>query len=239
MIDKHAPVFLLAGGPGSREKKGPDPLFRHVFQQTGIQKPTVAYIGAASGDNPVFRLWLSKVMQKAGAGKVTLAPLYGRKGDPEKARAVIEASDLIFISGGDVDEGMRVLREKEMIGILRHHHQAGKPFFGMSAGSIMLARQWIRWTDEDDDASAELFDCLGFAPIFCDTHGEDDGWEELKALIGCFPSGTTGYGIISGAAVVVKPEGTVSALGGKVHRFRRQDHGVVQIEDLVPGKNIR
>ena len=78
---------------------------------------------------------------------------------------------------------MRVLREKEMIGVLRRLHREGKPFFGTSAGSIMLASQWIRWADPNDEASAELFDCLGLAPVFCDTHGEDDGWEELQALL--------------------------------------------------------
>ena len=46
----------------------------------------------------------------------------------------------------------------------------------------MLARRWVRWTDPHNDDSAELFPCLGFAPVFCDTHGEGDGWGELRAL---------------------------------------------------------
>jgi hypothetical protein len=91
----------------------------------------------------------------------------------------------------------------------------------LSVGSIMLARQWIRWRDPDDEASSELFDCLGFAPVLCDTHGEAEGWEELKALLTLSPTGAIGHGIASGTAIVVEPDGAVSALGG-----------VVQIESL-------
>jgi cyanophycinase-like exopeptidase len=219
-----------------RNRKGPDPILQSVFKLTGVRKPTVAYVGAASGDNAEFRLWMAGLMQKSGAGQVTLAPLCGRQGDAEKAKVVLEASDLIFVSGGDVEEGMRVLREKEIISLLHRLHQQGKLFFGTSAGSIMLARQWIRWPDPDDEANAELFDCLGLASVFCDTHGEDDGWEELQALLHLSPVGTIGHGIVSGAGLIVKPDGTVSAIGGEAHRFQKKASGVFQIESLCPDK---
>jgi cyanophycinase-like exopeptidase len=231
------PIFLIAGGRGIRMWKGPDPLLQAVFRQTGIQRPTVAYIGTASGDNPAFRVMISNRLQKAGAGKVTLAPLCGRRGNAEKAKAVIETSDLVFFSGGDVEEGMRVLKEKGMIDPLRRLYRAGKPFFGISAGSIMLAHQWIRWKDPDDDTSAEIFDCLSLAYVLCDTHGEAEGWEELKALLALSPIDTIGYGIVSGTAIVVSPDGTVSALGGEVHRFQKQASGVMQIKNLFPSEN--
>ena len=47
----------------------------------------------------------------------------------------------------------------------------------------MLSRQWIAWSDPDDDATAAPFDCLGFAPLLCDTHAEEDDWNELRALL--------------------------------------------------------
>jgi hypothetical protein len=101
----------------------------------------------------------------------------------------------------------------------------------------MLARKWVRWRDPHNDESAELFSCLGLAPILCDTHGEGDGWEELKALLALSPTGTTGYGIASGAAIVVEPDRTLSALGGEVDRFRRWTNGVVPIKSLVPNRD--
>ena len=235
MPDARAPLYLVAGGRGADRPRGPDPLIREVVRRTGIARPRVAYVGAASGDNAAFRLWIAGILGKAGAGAVTLAPLCGKRGDPDKAKAVLEASDLVFISGGDVETGMRVLEETGMMPFLRRLFRAGTPFFGVSAGSIMLARKWVRWSDPSDDSSARLFPCMGFGPVLCDTHGEAEGWEELRALLALTPSGTVGYGIVSGAAIVIEPDGSVRALSGEVHRFRKRAGGVAQVESLFPG----
>jgi dipeptidase E len=234
MSDTRAPLYLIAGGPHSIRQKGPDPLVQEVLERTGASRPRVAYVGAASGDNPAFRLLISRVLEKAGAGRVTLAPLCGRRGSLQKASAVLEEADVIFISGGDVEEGMRVLQEKGAATLLRRLWREGKHLFGVSAGSIMLARRWVRWTDPGNEESAELFPCLGVAPVLCDTHGESDGWGELRALLSLCSAGTTGYGIVSGAALKVEGDGAVSALGGEVHVFRRRKSGVAQIESMLP-----
>jgi peptidase E len=239
MAEASAPIFLLAGGRGMKMRKGPDPLLQEVFRRVGCRRPTVAYVGAASSDRTEFRLWIASLLQRAGAGAVTLAPLCGRRGDAEKAKTVIESSDLVFLSGGDVEEGMQVLDEKGMVTVLRRLHRAGKLFFGMSAGSIMLSQRWVRWKDPADDTSPERFDCLGLAPILCDTHGEEDGWEELQVLLALSPNGTIGYGIVSGTAVVVETDGTVSALGAEIHRFQKRSGAVIQIEGLIPDKSGR
>jgi cyanophycinase-like exopeptidase len=237
MTDRQRPVYLLAGGRGMDRRKGPDPLLRAALglgDGRDRHSPSVAYIGAASGDNAVFRAWIARMLQKAGAGPVTLAPLCGKRANPVRAREVLEAADVVFVSGGDVEEGMRVLEDADMAGFLRGLAGAGKPFFGVSAGSIMLARQWVRWRDPSDDSTAELFPCLGIASVFCDTHGEADGWEELKALMRLAPARAVGHGIVSGSALVAAPDGSLSALGGEVHRFARRSGVPVQIDSLRP-----
>jgi cyanophycinase-like exopeptidase len=231
-----APLFLLAGGRGAVKKRGTDPLLTGAIQQAGTSRPSVAYVGAASGDNAAFRVFIGRMLKSAGAGEIVPALLCGKRADPAKAAGVISAADLVFISGGDVEEGMRVLEEKGMIPVLRTVYKSGRPFFGVSAGSIMLAKSWVRWTDPEDDASVELFHCMGFASVLCDTHGEDDGWGELQAMLALCPTGTTGYGIVSGTALVVAPDGDVAARGGDVHVFRRRASGVVQIASLRPIK---
>ena len=237
MAEGRGPVFLISGGQTMRKRKDPDPLLQAVIRRTGVRRPMIAYLGTASRDDDTFRLWFTRLLQKAGAGEITLAPLCGGHGDPEKAKAILKASDLVFMSGGDVEEGMRILEEREMSGFLRRLSRSGKPFFGVSAGSIMLARKWVRWRDPHNDERAELFSCLGLAPILCDTHGEGDGWEELKALLALSPTGATGYGIASGTAIVVEPDRTLSALGGEVDRFRRRADGVLPIKSLVVDRN--
>jgi len=233
MTERDAPVFLLAGGPGSR-RSTPDPLLREVFEAAGRATPSVAYVGAASGDNRRFFSMLSAYMRASGAGGVKLVRLAARKPDVERARGDLEAADIVFLSGGDVEEGMAVLQRTGAVSVLDRLFRAGKPFFGLSAGSIMLAYRWIRWQDPDDEASAVAFPCLGFAPVLIDTHGEAEGWVELVALLGLERNGAVGFGVPTGAGLRVRPGGAVSAMGGPVHRFARGSSSVERIEDLKP-----
>jgi len=239
MADVRGPIFLISGGQTMRKRKDPDPLLQMVIRRTGVRRPMISYLGTASEDDDAFRLWFTRLLQRAGAGEVTLVPLCGRRGDPKRAKAILEASDLVFVSGGDVQKGMRVLVEKKMTGFLRRLHRSGKLFLGVSAGSIMLARKWVWWKDRHNDESAEIFSCLGLAPILCDTHGEGEGWVELKTLLMLSPTGAIGYGIPSGAAIAVEPGRGLSVLDGEVDRFRRRTDGVVRIKALVPDKRAR
>jgi len=234
MSDKRKPVCLIAGGRGSARRRGADPLIGHALRCAGVEKPGVAYIGAASGDNTEFFAFIRRILARSGAGDVILAPLCGKRADPAKAARVMESAPIIFMSGGDVDEGMETIKRTGMAKLLRELYRNGKHFFGVSAGSIMLARKWIRWRDPEDDAGAELFPCLSLAPVFCDTHDEKDGWEELRALQALAPAGSISYGIPSGAGLIVEPDGVVRALGGEVHRFGRRKNVVVQLDSLLP-----
>ena len=127
---------------------------------------------------------------------------------------ILEAADVIFISGGDVELGMQTLAKRKLDTFLRALYRHGKPFFGISAGSIMLAREWVRWRDPEDVTTAELFPCLGLADILCDTHDEKSGWEELQAALALKKNGTLGYGIATGTGVIVFPDGRGSRAGG-------------------------
>ena len=141
---------------------------------------------------------------------------------------------MVFISGGDVEAGMEVLEERQILPFLRELFERGKPFFGTSAGSIMLAWQWVRWEDPDDDATASIFPCMGFAPIVCDTHGEAEGWEELRTLLRLSPEGTLGYGIPAGAGLCVYPDGKLEAISAPVHCYANSGGAVLRSTDLLP-----
>ncbi len=226
-------IYLLAGGRGSL-RTDRDPLLTRVLASCGVPQPSIAYVGAASGDSQPFFSMISRHLRRCGAGRVTLAPLAGKRGKLEKARAILESADIVFISGGDVEAGMEVLEERQILPFLRELFERGKPFFGTSAGSIMLGWQWVRWEDPDDDATASLFPCMGFAPIVCDTHGEAEEWEELHTLLRLTPEGTFGYGIPTGAGLCVYPDGTLEALGAPVHRYAKSGGVVVRSADLPP-----
>lgn len=227
------PVYLLAGGR-PRNGQAFNPLLQAVFQESGKEHPTIAYVGAASEENKAFYLMMAAMLKGVGAGKIRHAVLASPKADIKKAREILESADIVYISGGDVEQGMQVVQEKNVAEYLVGLYKQGKPFFGVSAGSIMLAKEWIRWRDPDDDATAEIFPCLGLAPVICDTHGEQDRWEELQALLALEKDGTTGYGIVSGTAIKVFPDGKIEALGGAIHQYTKHNGKVERIGDILP-----
>jgi len=226
---KPIPIHLMAGGPGSL-KKAADPALVRIIESTGVKSPAIAYIGAASGDDRRFFGWIAEYLKKAGAGEILLAPLSGRA-NIKKAETIIGSADLIFVSGGDVEAGMAILDKTGLSAFLRSMHAAGHRIMGVSAGSIMLARQWVRWRDPDDNSTAEVFPCLGVAPICCDTHGEEDGWEELHALIGLLPDGEKGYGLRTGATISVDATGKIELVAGTVDVFTKK-RGKIRHADL-------
>jgi len=231
------PVYLLAGGR-PRRRKTPDPLIQVVFRESGRVAPDIAYIGTASNDAAWFFNFIAKDLKGAGAGRVSHALIFPKNADLKKAKNILKSADIVFISGGDVEKGIQVLREKKMFDFLLQLYELGKLFFGLSAGSIMLAKEWVRWRDPDDDTTAEVFPCLGLAPIICDTHAEEDGWQELKALLVLEQDNVKGYGIPSGTAIKVFPDGKVEALGGAIHQYIRRGERVERSPDILPA-NVR
>ena len=227
------PVYLLAGGR-SRNRTLPDPLIQAVFKESGTLSPTVAYVGTANGDDKSFFDFMADALRQTGARQVTHALIAPEKADLKKAQNILKSAEIVFISGGDVERGIEALKEKDMIDFLAGLYGQGKFFFGLSAGSIMLAKEWVRWRDPDDDSSAELFPCLGFAPVICDTHAESDGWEELQAALKLEKENTRGYGIGTGSCLKVYPGGKVEALGGAVDQYVHHHGKVEKLADLLP-----
>ena len=226
------PVFLLAGGR-PRGSDTTDQLIRAVLDESGKQSPSIAYTGTASGDDSNFFSRMGGMLQISGAGKITHAIIASQNADLDKTRDILQAADIVFVGGGDVDGGMRVLWEKDMMGFLEGLYMQGKVFFGTSAGAIMLAKEWVRWTDPDDADSAELFPCLNFASVICDCHDEDGGWQELIAALELKETGTVGYGLSSGTGIKVYPDGNVEALAEPVYRYKRENDRVKKIANLA------
>lgn len=227
------PVFLLAGGRPA-DRRANDLLIREALCASDKKAPSVGYVGAANDDSDDFFNRLSFLFRENGAGEVRHALLAPGDADISKAKSILRLSDVIYISGGDVDTGMRILCERAMIHFLAELYQKGKPFFGLSAGSIMLAEKWVRWRNPDDDATVERFPCIGLVPVLCDTHDEEGGWEELKVLLMHEKEGAIGYGIAAGTALRVFPDKRAEALGGAVHRYVRRGGDVERISDLLP-----
>ena len=227
-------VYLLSGD-SYHHRKSRDPLIREMLAETGSAHPRVAYIGAASGDDPVFFKVIKTLFERTGAGHVEMVPLASPDADLSHAKSLLESADVIFISEGDVDLGMSIIRDRNIAGLIRARYRAGAVLAGFSAGSILLSRQWVRWLDPDDDATAESFDCIGIVPLVCDMHDEGFGWEELKTLLRLRQvNDEIGYGIPTSMGLRVHPDGRIEAIGGMVHRYTFRDGRVDNIGDISP-----
>ena len=224
------PVYLLAGGRGGGNM---DSVIRRIFKDIDLPSPNIAYVGAANGESREFFGWMATMLKNVHECSLVHARIGGRA-DLQKAKDALLTADAIFVGGGDVEAGMEILEKKNMSGIFFDLFAQGKLCFGVSAGSIMLAREWVRWKNPDDDSTAELFPCLGVAPVLCDTHSEADNWEELQAALALGKNGAMGYGIRSNACLVVQPNGNIEALGGTVDVYSRRSGMIKKLADLVP-----
>ena len=212
-------VVLMAGaGPGTGKKSVR--FHDQAVAATGQKKPTIAYVGAASGDSKVFEKMLGTLLFGLTA-KVKSVPLTKKSLKTSEAKQILADVDLVFVSGGDVDAGMKVIHERELAPYFRELHAQGKPMEGVSAGSIMLGKHWVRF-DEKDDTKAEVFDCLGVVPHSFDAHSEADHWEELQVLARLLSKRAkppeTVVGLVSGHCAIWD-DGRLTALGGPLHRF--------------------
>ena len=218
------PTTLIAGKFGSRHF-GTKPYLADAVRLTGRDKPVALYIGAASGDDRNFGAALATLLKGAGVRKVVWPKLSkAKKKDASAARAALHETDLVFVGGGDVEAGVAALREADLVDALHGAAKRGVVFVGMSAGAIMLGERWIRWPREGaGDDEAETFECLGLAPCSLDTHGEGEGWGETQSFAAVrareLGAKACAYGVPSGAALVIRADGSLVARGDAVTVF--------------------
>jgi len=232
-------IHLVGGGPGALLATRAH-IKRAVaaLNKEAKKKPLVAYVGVASNDNVGFQKMLSAAFLGTGA-RIEMAKLARKTAKVSNARALLADCDLVFMSGGDVEHGMNLLNERGVADELRALAAAGKPFLGISAGSIMTCKEWVRFPD-DDDARAEPFACLGIAPVHMDAHSEDDGWSELRVLVRLIAArqgDALGYGVPSKGCLRVEVEGAgaprLAALGAPIARI-----GAVDAEPPIEKKPL-
>lgn len=229
-------IHLIGGGPGAILATR-----RHIKQAiraVGKPKPLVAYVGAASNDNAGFQKMLSGLFAGTGA-RLESVKLARKNASVATARRLLDGCDIVFMSGGDVEHGMTILNERGVSDDLRRLSAAGKPFIGISAGSIMTGRHWVRFPG-DDDARAEPFACLGIAPVDMDAHSEADGWPELRTLVRLLATkdaDAVGYGVPSKGCLRVDLDSArpkLTALGAAIARIGARAGKPVDRAPLAP-----
>jgi len=209
--------------------------------------PVVAYVGAASGDDPGFQGWIGSEIERAG-GRVVGAKLASPRAKVSAARAVLDDCDVVFVSGGDVEAGMNVLKDRGALPLFRALARDGRPMIGISAGSIMLGRAWVHFPDDDSpkkrsaDERASLFECMGIVPLHVDAHAEEDRWAELRVVLRLLSAvgeaNPVGYGLTRKGGILVEPLGDelqITAFGTPAPRFVARGARVTETAPLPLG----
>ena len=215
------PVYLFAGGRGKTIFSSFTEMGK-IIRSTGKKRPDVVVVGVASlRDNRLIFLFMAMLIKLSCKCRVRRVAIAHPKADVEKARQLLQKADVIFMSGGDAEAGMKILAEKRLVDFFRELVKQGKLILGASAGTIMMSEKWVRWSNPDDDATAEHYSCLGLAPVICDTHAEDDNWVELKTALQLEKEGVIGYGIPSGAYLKAYPDGRLEAAVEPIARYSK------------------
>lgn len=196
----------MAGGR-PRDPNAMAQMMSYAFK--GMEKPHVAYIGTANNDNPAFYQMMKSMLKWAGADKVTFVHLAKKNPDLDDARTTLANADVIFLSGGEVEDGMNWLAKYNLCTFLRELYNSGKRFLGVSAGVIMMGTHWVHWDVEGDDNTSRLFDCLAFTPALFDVHGEEEDWVELKAALKLMGPGARAYGLPGGCMISADSRGNL------------------------------
>ena len=218
-MNQEIPAIMIAGG----RPRDPALMARMVSRVfDGIEKPAAAYIGTANNDNPAFFQMMKSILKSAGADKVVMVHLAKKNPDIDGAKKILEKADLIFLSGGEVEDGMDWLVKHDLAGFLKKLYQDGKRFLGVSAGVIMMGSHWVHWDKEGDDSTARLFDCLGITPVLFDVHGEDEGWAELKTALVLLGDGARGYALPGGSMISADSHGGLVNLEKEYIVFKNQ-----------------
>jgi peptidase E len=233
-MDNQQPVYLFAGGRGKTIFSSFSEVGK-VIKSIGKKKPDIALVGVASlKDNWLISIIMAALIKSGCKCRVHRVLIARPNADVEKAKEVLRKADAVFMGGGDAEVGMQILKEKNMVGFFRELAAQGKLFIGVSAGTILMCKGWVRWRDPDDDATAELYPCLGLVPLICDTHAEGDDWVELKAALQLEGEGATGYGIPSGGYLKAYPDGRLEAGVCTVERCAKINGKIETQAGIVP-----
>ena len=128
-------------------------------------------------------------------------------GDASHVRLLIEAS-LIYISGGDTKELLRIMAGAAALDAMAQAHDAGAVIVGASAGAIAMAAWGVPL-----DPSVDALKGWGWLPsVIVAPHHDTERGARLRAVLDRRP-GHVGLGIPDDTALALGPEGETVTWG--------------------------
>jgi dipeptidase E len=157
------PQIVAIGGGGLSAEPDAFAIERYIVKQARKSRPSVCYIGTASGDENAYAVRFYAAMAELDCRPSRL-PLFARTPD---LRALVLAQDVIYVGGGNTKSMLAVWRDWGLDELLREAWRGGTLLAGTSAGAIC----WFESGVTDSWAGAlHPLPCLGFLPGACCPH---------------------------------------------------------------------
>ncbi|MCL1830511.1 MAG: Type 1 glutamine amidotransferase-like domain-containing protein [Oscillospiraceae bacterium] len=212
-------ILFSGGGPIDTDRL--NLLLRQNTMQ--FQGNKAVYIGAANGDRESSFVSMSEFLERLGVVQIDFLRLAREDVDIKASKALLQNSDIIFISGGEVEDGMNWLHHHNLADFLCRMYSEGKQFICISAGTIMMGRYWVNMDETGNGKNLKIFDCLGIIPAVFDTHAEDEDWIELKTALRLLGEDSLGYGIPSYGIITATSSGELTGYNTDILEFRYVD----------------
>ena len=219
-------IIALGGSASTTELEDPA-LDRYILQQTGKDRPKVAYLGTTSGDASQWILAFYQTFSALDARPSHLSLFALHTADLE---GYLLDQDAIYVGGGNTRSMLALWREWRLDAILKQAYERGIVLAGVSAG----ANCWFEECSTDSTpGQLSILGCLGFLPgSFCphyDSEAERRPWMQRMVAEGRIRPGLAAD---DGAAAHFVDGELARAVGSRpnarVYRLRRAKRTAVE-----------
>jgi cyanophycinase len=226
------PLYLLADSQLFFWKSNGDSLAERIRADLDSGKPSAAYIGASSGDQPEFYSLFVAAMESMEISDCRLVPSQPSREDI----SFLEHADLIVLSGGEVERGWQVFEQNGLKELLPKKRFDGAILLGVSAGAVQLGLGYL-----SNAAQPKQIDMFRFAPFYVGAHDEDNDWFDLRALVNLAHSDARGIGLPFGGGAVYYADGTLEPLRKPLIEIVKEDSKITEnlMAPLTPTERLR
>jgi dipeptidase E len=168
------PQIVAIGGGGLSADPDRYAIERYIVGQARRARPSVCYVGTASGDENAYAVRFYAAMAELDC-RASRLPFFARTPD---LRQLVLAQDVVYVGGGNTKSMLAVWREWGLDAMLREAWGNGTLLCGTSAGAICWFDSGV--TDSWADALQPM-PCLGFLPGACCPHY--DGEKERRPAV--------------------------------------------------------
>ncbi|WP_279073983.1 Type 1 glutamine amidotransferase-like domain-containing protein [Amedibacillus dolichus] len=145
---------FVAIGSGSFQKQETLKIDQFIIQKTGKQNPKVLFLPAAAKDDQGYGKRFKQYYRSLGC-EVKQLRLWHTKLEKAQIQDCVLSCDILYLGGGNTTVLMQILKEKELLPILKLAYQNGIVCVGNSAG----ANVWFDYGFSDlyDDGSVYAY----------------------------------------------------------------------------------